>query len=150
MQPSEIVPMAEAHVAAVADLEKTCFSAPWSEASVRAELTNPLSLWLVAVMDGTVIGYVGSQTVLDEADMMNLAVAPAFRRRGVARTLVEALGQALRKRGVTSLTLEVRASNAAAIGLYQGLGFTQVGRRPRYYAKPTEDALILRWELIQM
>ena len=67
MKPSEIVPMAEAHVAAVAELEKACFSAPWSEASVREELTNPLSLWLVSLVDGQVAGYVGSQTVLDDA-----------------------------------------------------------------------------------
>lgn len=147
MRPSEIVPMAEAHVAAVAELEQICFSAPWSENSVREELSNPLSLWLVALVDGQVAGYVGSQTVLDEADMMNLAVGPAFRRRGIARQLVDALGAELRKRDVSSLTLEVRASNEAAIQLYRSLGFTQVGRRPRYYSKPTEDALILRWEL---
>ena len=147
MKPSEIVPMAEAHVAAVVELEKACFSAPWSEASVREELMNPLSLWLVALAGGQVAGYVGSQTVLDEADMMNLAVAPRHRRQGIARQLVEALGNALRAQGVQSLTLEVRASNEAAIQLYRSLGFTQVGRRPRYYTKPTEDALILRWEL---
>ena len=147
MKPSEIVPMAEAHVAAVAELEQACFSAPWSEASVREELTNPLSLWLVALAGGQVAGYVGSQTVLDEADMMNLAVAPRHRRQGIARQLVEALGDALQAQGVQSLTLEVRASNEAAIQLYRSLGFTQVGRRPRYYTKPTEDALILRWEL---
>ena len=147
MKPSEIVPMAEAHVAAVAELEKACFSAPWSETSVREELTNPLSLWLVALAGGQVAGYVGSQTVLDEADMMNLAVAPRHRRQGIARQLVEALGNALRAQGVQSLTLEVRASNEAAIQLYRSLGFTQVGRRPRYYTKPTEDALILRWTL---
>ena len=149
MKPSEIVPMAEAHVAAVAELEQVCFSAPWSEASVREELTNPLSLWLVALAGDQVAGYVGSQTVLDEADMMNLAVAPRHRRQGIARQLVEALGNALRAQGVQSLTLEVRASNEAAIQLYRSLGFTQVGRRPRYYTKPTEDALILRkeWKL---
>ena len=147
MKPSEIVPMAEAHVAAVAELEKACFSAPWSETSVREELTNPLSLWLVALAGDQVAGYVGSQTVLDEADMMNLAVAPRHRRQGIARQLVEALGDALQAQGVQSLTLEVRASNEAAIQLYRSLGFTQVGRRPRYYTKPTEDALILRWTL---
>ena len=149
MKPSEIVPMAEAHVAAVAELEKACFSAPWSEASVREELTSPRSLWLVALAGDQVAGYVGSQTVLDEADMMNLAVAPRHRRQGIARQLVEALGDALRAQGVQSLTLEVRASNEAAIQLYRSLCFTQVGRRPRYYTKPTEDALILRkeWKL---
>ena len=146
MRPSEIVPMAEAHVAAVAALERSCFSAPWSEQSVREELSNPLSLWLVALVDGQVAGYVGSQTVLDEADMMNLAVDPACRRQGIARALVEALTAALAERGVRSLTLEVRASNEGAIALYRTLGFAQVGRRPNYYTKPREDALILRKE----
>ena len=146
MRPSEIVPMAEAHVAAVAALERCCFSAPWSEQSVRAELSNPLSLWLVALLDGQVAGYVGSQTVLDEADMMNLAVDPACRRQGIAQALVEALTAALAERGVRSLTLEVRASNEGAIALYRKLGFAQVGRRPNYYTKPREDALILRKE----
>ena len=81
--------------------------------------------------------------------MMNLAVAPRHRRQGIARQLVEALGDALRAQGVQSLTLEVRASNEAAIQLYRSLGFTQVGRRPNYYTKPREDALILRkeWKL---
>ena len=146
MRPSEIVPMAEAHVAAVAALECCCFSAPWSEQSVREELSNPLSLWLVALLDGQLAGYVGSQTVLDEADMMNLAVDPACRRQGIARALVEALTAALAERGVRSLTLEVRASNEGAIALYRTLGFAQVGRRPNYYTKPREDALILRKE----
>ena len=144
MRPSEIVPMAEAHVAAVAALERCCFSAPWSEQSVREELSNPLSLWLVALLDGQLAGYVGSQTVLD--DMMNLAVDPACRRQGIARALVEALTAALAERGVRSLTLEVRASNEGAIALYRTLGFAQVGRRPNYYTKPREDALILRKE----
>ena len=101
-------------------------------------------------LDGeAVVGYVGSQAVLDEADMMNLAVKPSHRRRGIAGALVEALTQALRMREVHSLTLEVRATNEGAIALYRACGFSQVGRRPRYYTKPTEDALILRkeWKL---
>ena len=146
MRPSEIVPMAEAHVAAVAALERCCFSAPWSEQSVREELSNPLSLWLVALDGAQVVGYVGSQTVLGEADMMNLAVATSHRRQGIGMALVNALVSALQAREATSLTLEVRASNEAAIGLYLQAGFAQVGRRPRYYTKPTEDALILRKE----
>lgn len=137
------------HVPAAARLERECFSAPWSERSLLDELTNPLSTWLVA-MDGEVLaGYIGSQAVLDEADMMNLAVAPEYRRRGVGAALTEALAAALQARGVAALTLEVRASNAPAIALYEKLGFVQVGRRPRYYEKPREDALILRkeWQL---
>ena len=142
----QYVPMREAHVAAVAEIEKLCFSDPWSENSVRYELTNPLSFWLVALEGDRVAGYVGSQTVLDEADMMNIAVHPDFRRRGVAQSLVKALVADLKERNVHCLTLEVRTSNDPAICLYQKLGFAQVGRRPNYYRNPREDALILRKE----
>lgn len=141
-----IVPMTEEHVAQVAELEKFCFSDPWSENSVRSELENPLSLWLVALEGESVAGYVGSQTVLDEADIMNVAVSPANRRKGVARALLTALQTLLSGQGVHSLTLEVRASNDPAIALYEALGYVQVGRRPNYYHKPKEDALILRKE----
>ena len=138
-----IVNMNESHVAAVAELEKQNFSEPWPEIAVRSELTNKLALWLVAVEDGVVAGYVGSQTVLQEADMMNIAVADTHRRRGIARMLVEEL---IRRLDAYQLTLEVRASNAPAIALYESLGFTQVGLRKNYYHKPKEDALILRKE----
>ena len=94
-----------------------------------------------------VLGYVGSQSVLGEGDMMNLAVAPAFRRQGIAEKLVLALCSALLEKNVRSLTLEVRASNQPAKALYEKLGFSQVGKRPNYYRNPREDALILRKEL---
>lgn len=144
----DIVQMTSEHVAAIAALETTCFSSPWSENAITGELSNPLSLWLVAQEGGEVLGYVGSQSVMGEADMMNLAVAPHCRRKGVAKQLVEKLIVCLREQKVYSLTLEVRASNSGAIALYDSLGFCQVGRRPRYYTAPKEDALILRkeWE----
>ena len=139
----EIIRMNESHVSAVAELEKQNFSEPWPEIAVRSELTNKLSLWLVALDGETVVGYVGSQTVLQEADMMNIAVADSHRRQGIARALVEEL---IRQLDAYQLTLEVRASNAGAIALYEALGFNQVGLRKNYYHKPKEDALILRKE----
>ena len=144
-----IVPMNESHVAQVAELEKICFSDPWSEKSVASELNNPLSCWLVAEEDGLVAGYVGSQTVIDESDMMNVAVHPDHRRKGIAEKLVVELVEALKKRESHCLTLEVRASNEPAKALYEKLGFIQVGLRKNYYRNPKEDALILRkeWEL---
>lgn len=132
---------------AVAELEKLCFSDPWSEKSIAAEVNNPLSYWLVAEDAGKVCGYVGSQSVLDAADMMNLAVAPEHRRKGVGEALVDALTQHLFHNNVIALLLEVRVSNAPAIALYQKMGFEQVGCRPKYYRNPREDALILRKEL---
>ena len=140
--------MDERHVPQIAELEKLCFSDPWSEKSVAYELTNPLSLWLVAENDGAAVGYVGSQSVMDEADMMNIAVHPDHRRQRIAQTLVERLVEALSERGVHSLTLEVRASNEPAKALYNGLGFAQAGCRPNYYRNPREDALILRKEWV--
>ena len=146
----QIVPMDQTHVEAVAALEKQCFADPWSLQSIAGELTNPLALWLVAVTDaGTVAGYAGSQFVLDEADVMNVAVSPAERRSGTGSQLMLALMRELAGRGIRILTLEVRTSNTAAVSMYDRLGFKQVGRRTRYYFHPVEDALILRAELLE-
>lgn len=144
-----IVTMKPDHVAQIAALEKLCFSDPWSEKSVASELNNPLSLWLVAMEGETVMGYIGSQSVLGESDMMNVAVHPDFRRRGVAEELITELIRGLGEKGNHCLSLEVRVSNAPAIALYEKLGFSQVGLRKNYYRNPREDGLILRkeWEI---
>lgn len=141
--------MMPGHISQVAQLEKICFSDPWSENSIASELNNALSFWLVAVEEDTVAGYIGSQTVMGDTDMMNVAVHPDYRRRGIGEQLVNCLVEELKKRQSRSLTLEVRASNLPAQKLYEKLGFSEVGRRPRYYRNPKEDALILRkeWEL---
>ena len=136
--------MSEVHVASVAELEKLCFSDPWSINSVASELKNPLSLWLVAMEGERLAGYIGSQSVLGESDMMNVAVHPDFRRRGIAEALVLELARALKEKGNHSLSLEVRQSNEPAKKLYEKLGFEQVGLRPNYYRNPREAALILK------
>lgn len=141
--------MTAGDVPAIGALEKICFSDPWSEKSIASELDNPLSCWLVAEDAGTLCGYVGSQAVLDCADMMNLAVAPDYRRQGVGQALVDALACQLSQNNVRALLLEVRVSNTPAIALYEKMGFAQVGRRPRYYHNPREDAWILRKELVK-
>ena len=138
--------MNESHVAAIVELEKICFSDPWNEAAVGSELSNSLSCWVVAMDGDRLAGYVGSQSVMGWADMMNLAVHPDYRRMGVGEKLVEELIVRLKEQQVSCLTLEVRASNIPAISLYEKLGFTPVGRRPNYYFHPKEDALILRKE----
>ena len=132
----------------IAALEKRCFSDPWSEKSIASEVHNPLAYWLVAGDGGEILGYIGSQSVLDAADVMNLAVSPDHRRKGIGEKLIKALTRHLQENGVIALLLEVRVSNAPAISLYEKLGFVQVGRRPRYYTNAREDALILRKELI--
>ena len=131
-------------VCAVAELEQLCFADPWSEKSIASELENKLAFWLVAVEDDQVVGYIGSQTVMDESDMMNVAVHPDHRRKGVAEMLILQLMQDLKQRENLNLSLEVRASNMPAITLYEKLGFAQAGRRPNYYRNPKEDAIILR------
>ena len=141
-----IVPMENHHVMQVAALEKQCFSDPWSESSVASELSNPLSAWLVAMDGDALAGYVGSQSVMGESDMMNIAVDAHYRRQGIAQALVEALVAQLKEKGNHSLTLEVRISNQPAIALDEKLGFVQVGKRLNYYRNPKEDALILRKE----
>ena len=143
----EIVKMNEAHVVSVAAIEKECFGVDaWSEKSVASELTNQLSLWLVAVDGERVAGYVGSQTVCGETDMMNVAVTADYRRQGLGEKLVLALVEELRAMESHCLTLEVRDSNAPARALYEKLGFQQIGLRKNYYRNPREDAHILRKE----
>lgn len=145
----KIVKMNSSHVPQIARLEEICFSEPWSEKSIASELENPLSLWLVALDGETVAGYIGSQTVMDETDMMNVAVHPEYRRQGIGEALVMALIRQLQQTGSKNLSLEVRTSNVSARNLYEKLGFIQVGKRPRYYRNPREDAYILRkeWEI---
>ena len=136
------------HVAEIAALEAATFSLPWDEASIRAELENPLALWLVAEGEAgeakRVLGYVGSQTCFEDADILNVAVVPAARRQGIAAALMRELEVRLAPKGVERITLEVRASNIPAIRLYEGLGYSRVGLRKGYYEKPREDALILQ------
>ena len=144
-----IIRMNESHVKAVAELEKLCFSDPWSENSVASELQNKLALWLVAEEETALAGYIGSQTCGEESDVMNVAVHPDFRRRGIAEALVNRLVEELKAIGSQCLTLEVRASNVPAIALYEKMGFAEIGRRKNYYRNPREDALIMRkeWEI---
>lgn len=135
-----IVPLAAEHLAALATLERVCFSDPWSEAALREELDNPCARFLVALYGGEVVGYIGCHHVADEGFITNVAVTPAHRRTGVARALITAAKQ--QAASLTRLTLEVRVSNQAAIALYSSLGFVPEGVRPRFYSHPTEDAAL--------
>ena len=139
----KLVPMTAEHISQIAALERACFSHPWSEALLENELWNDAAVVIVAEgEDGTVLGYAGLQTVLDEGYINNVAVDEKFRRQGVADELIAAFvryGQA----NLAFLTLEVRASNAPAIALYAKHGFVQAGRRKNYYEDPKEDALLM-------
>lgn len=136
-----IVPMAERHLAVLAEIEKACFHAPWSESMLREELGK--GIFLVAERDGQAVGYVGCQTVLDEGYITNVAVSPDARRQGIARALIAKLTDEARAAGLAFVTLEARASNAPAIALYEGAGFGRVGVRKNFYTAPTEDAVLM-------
>ena len=142
--PVRIVPMTADHLDAVAALERICFSDPWSRNLLAAELDNDLSAFLVALDgEGEVAGYAGLQVVLDEGTVTNIAVRPDCRRRGVASQLLQVFLNFAQGNRLAFLTLEVRASNAPAIGLYEKHGFHQAGLRPGYYQHPREDAVIM-------
>lgn len=136
-----ITEMCEAHLPALAEIERACFHAPWSEAALRAELGK--GIFLVAQAEGRIVGYAGCQTVLDEGYITNVAVAPTFRRQGAARALLAALASRARAQGLSFVTLEVRASNAPAIALYAGAGYVPVGTRKNFYRAPQEDAVLM-------
>ena len=139
-----ITEMQEKHLSALAELEKQCFHAPWSEKMLREELGS--GLFLVAERAGEVCGYVGCQTVLDEGYITNVAVRPDCRRRGVAGKLLDVFERFAEGNHLAFLSLEVRASNYAAIALYGQHGYRGVGRRRNYYEHPKEDAVIMTRE----
>lgn len=145
----EIVPMDRSHIEQIAQLEKNCFSTPWSENMLTDALFDPQASFIVAEDgEGGVLGYAGLHVVLDEGYIDNVAVEEAARRHGVASALLDVFcrfGQA----NLAFLTLEVRASNAAAIALYQKHGFAQVGLRKNYYSNPREDAIIMTREFAE-
>ena len=139
-----IVKKEGSHIKEVARLERECFSTPWHENGLRYELTNPLAAFYVALdPKGRVAGYAGMHNIVGEGYVTNVAVYPSCRRRGIGRALMETLLQFAEENHLRLVTLEVRASNAGAIALYEQLGFVQVGFRPGYYQKPKEDALIM-------
>ena len=143
-----IVPMTAAHLPQVAALEKLCFPAdPWSEGLFRDALESPHTVLLMAEgEDGGVLGYAVLSAVLDEGNLDNIAVAPQFRRQGVADALLSALTE-FGRTSLSILFLEVRASNLPAIALYEKHGFVPVGRRKNYYETPREDAILMTLEL---
>lgn len=142
----KLTPMTAEHIPQVAALERACFSRPWSEDMLREELWNDSAVIVVAEgEDGTVLGYAGLQTVLDEGYINNVAVDERFRRQGVAGELLAAFIR-FGKARLAFLTLEVRASNAPAIALYAKHGFREVGRRKNYYDDPKEDAVLMTLE----
>jgi ribosomal-protein-alanine N-acetyltransferase len=141
--PITIIPMTADHLEAVAELERICFSTPWSRNMLAEELENDCSAFLVALYDGRVVGYAGVQVVVDEGYIANVAVRPEFRRGGIAERLLRVFLRFAQANHLAFLTLEVRDSNRPAIALYSKLGFREAGRRRNYYEHPREDAILM-------
>ena len=135
--------LAPQHLAGAAALEKAVFQNPWSENSLQL-LCGDTAFGFADLEGETVTAYGGMLTVLDEGQITNIATHPDYRRAGRAAKVLSALLEEARARGIVSVTLEVRASNAPAIALYQKFAFSVVGKRARFYTHPTEDALVMQ------
>jgi ribosomal-protein-alanine N-acetyltransferase len=143
----QIRPATPADTARLAELERICFTDPWSPAGIREMLSAAHTVGLVARIKETIVGYAMARWAADTGEILNLAVAPEHRRAGIAVRLIDGVIKVLAEQGVGEVYLEVRESNAAARLLYQGRGFTVAGMRRAYYRHPTEDALVLRLPL---
>lgn len=136
--------MTKEDVEAVYALDCEAFTLPWSLSAFMSEMTsNKVARYLVAVEDGQIIGYAGAHIILDEGHITNIAVSKNRRRAGVGRSLLRALMQYASNLGAAYLTLEVRASNTAAINMYAEQGFFKVHVRKRYYEDNGEDAWLM-------
>lgn len=139
----DIEPMQEKGIKEIAELEKISFSVPWSEDGLRAELTNETAHFLVASVQGKVLGYIGVHEICGEAYITNVAVLPEYRRLGIGETLIDAATHGAEMRNCDFISLEVRISNVPAIELYKKEGYNIVGQRKNFYSNPTEDAYIM-------
>jgi [ribosomal protein S18]-alanine N-acetyltransferase len=147
MKEITIQPMKEAVLEEILALEAASFSSPWNRQHFLSELASPLSFPLIAqATDGAVEGYICPMIVLDEGSILNVAVRPESRGRGIGRLLVEAALSDLRSRGAAFVALEVRPSNRAALSLYESLGFVATGRRIAYYDN-REDAVVMEYDM---
>lgn len=143
----EITQMTSEDVPEMAELDKKCFTVPWSEKSFYDETENPLAVYYIAKDNGKCVGYAGFWNVSGEGDITNVAVLPEYRRSGVGSRLIETVIKKASELKLSLLTLEVRKSNIAAQGLYSKYGFDIIGERKRYYSDNREDALIMTKEL---
>ncbi|MBQ7309116.1 MAG: ribosomal protein S18-alanine N-acetyltransferase [Clostridia bacterium] len=142
MKKIEIMPMTKESAVYTAELEKLCFSAPWSYEILCETISHPESEFLAAFVDGEFAGYAGMLCVLDEGQICNVAVCPLFRRMGVGEALMAAQRERGLARGLSIMYLEVRAGNTAAQRLYEKMGWEKVGVRRNYYSNPREDGVL--------
>ena len=140
----EIADVRLEHIDEIEQLEKQCFSVPWSRQALISQLPDDMHIFIAAFTDsGRVLGYVVMMYVLDEGYISNVAVSPECRRLGIADKLIESLIKRANERNLSFVTLEVRESNLPAIELYRKFGFSDVGMRRNYYNRPTENAILM-------
>lgn len=133
---------------AVCNMETQCFSRPWSFESFEKAYVNPDNIYMVIVDDyGEIIGYCGIWMAGDEGDLCHIGIAPKERGHGYGELLLQEAMAKCRNSGVTKIFLEVRESNAVAIGLYHKMGFCKIGIRPKYYSEPNEDGILMECQL---
>ena len=142
-----IRPFEERDVLEVSNLEKECFSSPWSESALRDELNNKNALFLVCLYENRVVGYIGSIFVCDEMNITNVAVLSDMRRKGIGENLIKTLIQQAKQKNIKEIFLEVRESNFSAQALYNKLGFVFLGKRRDFYSSPREDAILMKYTI---
>ncbi len=141
-----LVRFEEKHIKVAAEAERVCFSVPWSETSLKLLTADP-GFGLVCEIDGEFAAYGGMMVIADEAQLLNVATLPEYRRQGLAREILAGLYSEARSRGAVTMTLEVRESNSAARTLYSNEGFYEIGVRSNYYQNPREAAIIMEKQL---
>ncbi len=141
----EIKELSKEYIKDVAEIEKVCFSRPWNEISIEAELQNEFSKFYVAVENGRGVGYVGLYALTGEADIVRVAVLPEYRQKGIARAVLSKSLESVEG----DVFLDVRESNTAAINLYKSLGFYDTGVRKDYYSNPTENAVLMKRDCLK-
>ena len=139
----KIVNAEKRHIAALEELEKQCFSMPWTAEMLETQLPDDKHVFIVAENDEQLLGYVGMMYILDEGYISNVAVSPACRRMGIADALISELINRAQALELSFVTLEVRESNVPARALYCKHGFNDVGTRKNYYDFPKEDAILM-------
>jgi len=143
MKSLRFAPLEESHIPSILEIESRVNTAPWSEKSFRNELGHPHGVFLVALLEGQVIGYGGFWMVVDEAHITTVAVSPDHQRKGVGRKLMVELLNRAKARRMACSTLEVRAGNEPAIRLYEDLGYVSTAKRKSYYPDNHEDAIVM-------
>lgn len=134
-------------VPAVAEIEKACFSLPWSEKSLVDSVVREDTMFLVCEDAQEIVGYIGMYLSFDEGDITNVAVSPAHRKKGYGEAIVSKAVELAKEKQLEMILLEVRVSNVPAISLYKKMGFEEIGMRKNFYEHPVEDAIIMKCPL---